>query len=168
MRRPRPRTPLAPCLPQWQWHDHDVLLSPAGPAAPLPSPALPALLTKPHPTPPHLETPPPFTPPPSPSTPCLPPCLPSQWQKAIRLLELMWQCGGELCPDIVSYNTVIKARGQGAFVCVAGFAGFACFVCARARVFACACVRVCVCALGKGACACTASHEATCARKPCT
>jgi len=24
----------------------------------------------------------------------------------------MWQCGGELCPDIVSYNTVIKACGN--------------------------------------------------------
>lgn len=37
---------------------------------------------------------------------------PTQWQRAIRLLELMWQCGGELCPDIVSYNTVIKACGN--------------------------------------------------------
>lgn len=27
---------------------------------------------------------------------------PTQWQKAIRLLDLMWYCGGELCPDIVS------------------------------------------------------------------
>ncbi len=35
-----------------------------------------------------------------------------QWQRAIRLLELMWQIGGELCPDIVSYNTVIKACGN--------------------------------------------------------
>jgi len=26
----------------------------------------------------------------------------------------MWQCGGELCPDIVSYNTVIKACGNAA------------------------------------------------------
>eukprot|EP00198_Chlamydomonas_reinhardtii_P000668 XP_001690003.1 predicted protein [Chlamydomonas reinhardtii] len=37
---------------------------------------------------------------------------PTQWQRAIRLLELMWQIGGELCPDIVSYNTVIKACGN--------------------------------------------------------
>jgi len=37
---------------------------------------------------------------------------PTQWPKAIRLLDLMWGCGGELCPDIVSYNTVIKACGN--------------------------------------------------------
>jgi pentatricopeptide repeat protein len=37
-----------------------------------------------------------------------------QWRRAIRLLDLMWQCGGELCPDIVSYNTVIKACGNAA------------------------------------------------------
>jgi hypothetical protein len=24
----------------------------------------------------------------------------------------MWQCGGELVPDIVSYNTVMKACGN--------------------------------------------------------
>lgn len=40
------------------------------------------------------------------------PSRPLQWQRAIRLLELMWQIGGELCPDIVSYNTVIKACGN--------------------------------------------------------
>ncbi|GAX82150.1 hypothetical protein CEUSTIGMA_g9578.t1 [Chlamydomonas eustigma] len=37
---------------------------------------------------------------------------PCQWRRALHLLELMWQCGGELCPDIVSYNTVIKACGN--------------------------------------------------------
>lgn len=35
-----------------------------------------------------------------------------QWRRAVRLLELMWACGGELTPDIVSYNTVIKAAGN--------------------------------------------------------
>eukprot|EP00210_Caulerpa_lentillifera_P009501 g9061.t1 len=38
---------------------------------------------------------------------------PPQWLKALRLLELMWECGGEVCPDIVSYNTVMKACGNG-------------------------------------------------------
>lgn len=38
--------------------------------------------------------------------------VPTQWRRAVRLLELMWTCGGELCPDIVSYNTVIKACGN--------------------------------------------------------
>eukprot|EP00803_Ostreobium_quekettii_P010298 evm.model.scf_32EXC.4 EVM.evm.TU.scf_32EXC.4 scf_32EXC:118782-128291(-) len=37
---------------------------------------------------------------------------PAQWQKAQRLLQLMWECGGEVCPDIVSYNTVMKACGN--------------------------------------------------------
>ena len=32
--------------------------------------------------------------------------------QAVKLLELMWLCGGELCPDIVSYNTVYKACGN--------------------------------------------------------
>eukprot|EP01025_Chloroclados_australasicus_P023761 TRINITY_DN239_c2_g2_i1.p1 TRINITY_DN239_c2_g2~~TRINITY_DN239_c2_g2_i1.p1 ORF type:complete len:1156 (+),score=193.51 TRINITY_DN239_c2_g2_i1:471-3938(+) len=34
---------------------------------------------------------------------------PPQWRRALRLLELMWECGGEVVPDIVSYNTVMKA-----------------------------------------------------------
>lgn len=37
---------------------------------------------------------------------------PPQWQKALKLLQLMWLCGGEVCPDIVSYNTVMKACGN--------------------------------------------------------
>lgn len=37
---------------------------------------------------------------------------PPQWLKALKLLELMWECGGEVCPDIVSYNTVMKACGN--------------------------------------------------------
>lgn len=32
--------------------------------------------------------------------------------QALKLLEVMWQCGGELVPDIVSYNTVMKACGN--------------------------------------------------------
>ena len=36
---------------------------------------------------------------------------PTQWCKALRLIELMWTCGGELCPDIVSYNTVVSGGG---------------------------------------------------------
>ena len=38
---------------------------------------------------------------------------PPQWLKALKLIELMWECGGEVCPDIVSYNTVMKACGNG-------------------------------------------------------
>lgn len=38
---------------------------------------------------------------------------PPQWLKALKLLDLMWECGGEVCPDIVSYNTVMKACGNG-------------------------------------------------------
>eukprot|EP01023_Acetabularia_acetabulum_P000029 TRINITY_DN10014_c0_g1_i2.p1 TRINITY_DN10014_c0_g1~~TRINITY_DN10014_c0_g1_i2.p1 ORF type:complete len:670 (+),score=98.57 TRINITY_DN10014_c0_g1_i2:2-2011(+) len=34
---------------------------------------------------------------------------PPQWRKALKLLELMWECGNEVIPDIVSYNTVMKA-----------------------------------------------------------
>jgi hypothetical protein len=37
---------------------------------------------------------------------------PPQWSKAVALLEGMGECGGELCPDIVSWNTVIKAVGN--------------------------------------------------------
>jgi hypothetical protein len=36
----------------------------------------------------------------------------SRWKQALRLLEVMWTCGGELVPDIVSYNTVMKACGN--------------------------------------------------------
>ena len=54
----------------------------------------------------------------------------SQWRRAIRLLDLMWQCGGELCPDIVSYNTVIKACGNAAQIDM----GFKVRVCASMRV----------------------------------
>ena len=32
--------------------------------------------------------------------------------QALKLLDVMWQCGGELVPDIVSYNTVMKACGN--------------------------------------------------------
>lgn len=32
--------------------------------------------------------------------------------QALKLLEVMWTCGGELVPDIVSYNTVMKACGN--------------------------------------------------------
>jgi hypothetical protein len=40
-------------------------------------------------------------------------CLPHfRWKQALRLLEVMWQCRGELVPDIVSYNTVMKACGN--------------------------------------------------------
>jgi len=38
---------------------------------------------------------------------------PPQWLKALKLLDLMWECSGEVCPDIVSYNTVMKACGNG-------------------------------------------------------
>lgn len=38
---------------------------------------------------------------------------PPQWLKALKLIDLMWECGGEVCPDIVSYNTVMKACGNG-------------------------------------------------------
>eukprot|EP01023_Acetabularia_acetabulum_P068506 TRINITY_DN9723_c0_g2_i1.p1 TRINITY_DN9723_c0_g2~~TRINITY_DN9723_c0_g2_i1.p1 ORF type:complete len:675 (-),score=102.90 TRINITY_DN9723_c0_g2_i1:1133-3157(-) len=34
---------------------------------------------------------------------------PPQWKRALKLLELMWECGLEVTPDIVSYNTVMKA-----------------------------------------------------------
>ena len=34
---------------------------------------------------------------------------PAQWQRALHLLEAMWGGGPSLCPDAVSYNTVIKA-----------------------------------------------------------
>ena len=37
---------------------------------------------------------------------------PPQWVRALKLLELMHECGGELTPDIVSYNTVMKACGN--------------------------------------------------------
>ncbi len=43
---------------------------------------------------------------------CVYVCVYIQWQRALRLLDLMWQCGGEMQPDIVSYNTVIKAAGN--------------------------------------------------------
>jgi hypothetical protein len=39
-------------------------------------------------------------------------CAACRWKQALRLLEVMWQCGGELVPDIVSYNTVMKACGN--------------------------------------------------------
>jgi hypothetical protein len=39
-------------------------------------------------------------------------CASCRWKQALRLLEVMWQCGGELVPDIVSYNTVMKACGN--------------------------------------------------------
>jgi pentatricopeptide repeat protein len=39
-------------------------------------------------------------------------CAAHRWKQALRLLEVMWQCGGELAPDIVSYNTVMKACGN--------------------------------------------------------
>jgi hypothetical protein len=32
--------------------------------------------------------------------------------QALKLLGVMWTCGGELVPDIVSYNTVMKACGN--------------------------------------------------------
>jgi pentatricopeptide repeat protein len=32
--------------------------------------------------------------------------------QALKLLDVMWPCGGELVPDIVSYNTVMKACGN--------------------------------------------------------
>ncbi|WIA39598.1 hypothetical protein OEZ86_005682 [Tetradesmus obliquus] len=38
--------------------------------------------------------------------------VPPRWKQALKLLEVMWQCGGELAPDIVSYNTVMKACGN--------------------------------------------------------
>jgi len=38
--------------------------------------------------------------------------LPGCSRQALKLLEVMWQCGGELVPDIVSYNTVMKACGN--------------------------------------------------------
>lgn len=38
--------------------------------------------------------------------------VPPRWKQALKLLEVMWQCGGELVPDIVSYNTVMKACGN--------------------------------------------------------
>ena len=38
---------------------------------------------------------------------------PPQWPKALRLLDAMGTFGGELAPDIVSYNTVMKARARG-------------------------------------------------------
>eukprot|EP01025_Chloroclados_australasicus_P041357 TRINITY_DN4377_c0_g1_i3.p1 TRINITY_DN4377_c0_g1~~TRINITY_DN4377_c0_g1_i3.p1 ORF type:complete len:1262 (-),score=185.28 TRINITY_DN4377_c0_g1_i3:1965-5750(-) len=34
---------------------------------------------------------------------------PAQWKRALKLLDLMWECGNEVIPDIVSYNTVMKA-----------------------------------------------------------
>ena len=37
---------------------------------------------------------------------------PPQYRKAVRLLESMWSIGGELVPDLVSYNTAIKAAGN--------------------------------------------------------
>eukprot|EP00879_Flechtneria_rotunda_P000660 GHRR01000774.1.p1 GENE.GHRR01000774.1~~GHRR01000774.1.p1 ORF type:complete len:981 (+),score=385.98 GHRR01000774.1:3353-6295(+) len=37
---------------------------------------------------------------------------PARWRRALKLLDVMWQCGGELVPDIVSYNTVMKACGN--------------------------------------------------------
>jgi hypothetical protein len=37
---------------------------------------------------------------------------PPQWRRALRLLELMAGCGGELAPDIVSFNTVMKGCGN--------------------------------------------------------
>jgi len=36
---------------------------------------------------------------------------PPKWRRAMRLLRLMAEAGGELSPDIVSYNTVLKAVG---------------------------------------------------------
>ncbi|GBF93674.1 hypothetical protein Rsub_06777 [Raphidocelis subcapitata] len=39
---------------------------------------------------------------------------PAQWRRALALLRGMWACGGELTPDIVSYNTAIKAAGAAA------------------------------------------------------
>ena len=65
-----------------------------------------------------------------------------QWQRAIRLLELMWQIGGELCPDIVSYNTVIKACGNAGQV--GGGSG-----CEEARVQQWAAVAVGGCSSGR-------------------
>jgi hypothetical protein len=38
--------------------------------------------------------------------------VPPQWVRALKLLGLMHECGGELNPDIVSYNTVMKACGN--------------------------------------------------------
>jgi hypothetical protein len=37
---------------------------------------------------------------------------PPQWRRALRLLELMAACGGELAPDIVSFNTAMKGAGN--------------------------------------------------------
>lgn len=34
---------------------------------------------------------------------------PAQWQKALHLLQAMWTGGPTLLPDVVSYNTVLKA-----------------------------------------------------------
>jgi len=38
--------------------------------------------------------------------------VPPRWRQSLKLLDVMWQCGGELVPDIVSYNTVMKACGN--------------------------------------------------------
>ncbi|KAI8468309.1 MAG: hypothetical protein J3K34DRAFT_523015 [Monoraphidium minutum] len=44
---------------------------------------------------------------------------PAQWARGLALLRGMWACGGELTPDIVSYNTAIKAAGSAGQVDVA-------------------------------------------------
>ena len=71
---------------------------------------------------------------------------PPQWVKAVRLLELMWQRGGELCPDIVSYNTVMKACGNGSQIDLAFQVSWGAGVVGLVGAL-CACLLVGMCAL---------------------
>ena len=41
------------------------------------------------------------------------------FHQALVLLEAMWEAGGELAPDTVSYNAALKACGSAAQICTA-------------------------------------------------